>query len=203
MKRTLPFRACTYIPILHLDVANACRKTLAIEPRWLARTTVGLPGRVIDFVVALEPDAVIKQAWHKLQPLPGEHIKAWNHATRTLRENPIAFNVETKGPNKSWTDGKSQIAIWTDAWLHRVSLLPQAGHVIGDGAWPAIPLLIAQGHDWHLLIISKDGEKTVVWDQIAVGSSRNCFEAMKTVAALHWCMDWAETVYRPWFRSLI
>lgn len=60
-----------------------------------------------------------------------------------------------------------------------------------------------QGHDWHLLVISRDGDKTVIRDKIDVGSTRSCFDAMKVVVVLHWCMDWAETVWRPWFLSLI
>lgn len=69
--------------------------------------------------------------------------------------------------------------------------------------WPAIPLLIAQGHDWHVLVICRERGKTVIRDQIAVGSSRSCFDAMKVVAVLHWYMGWAERVWRPWFLSLL
>ncbi|KAH8707026.1 hypothetical protein GQ44DRAFT_777593 [Phaeosphaeriaceae sp. PMI808] len=181
-------------------------KTLSIDPKALARTKEGIPRRIIDYVIALKPDEVIKQAWHTLEPLSIDGvntIKSWNHVTRNrnLRIHPIAINIETKGPHKSWTDGKPQIAIWTDAWLNRLSLLPRAKE--RTEPWPAIPLLIAQGHDWHLLIISKDGKKTVIRDKIDVGSTRSCFDAMKVVAVLHWCMNWTETVWRPWFSSLV
>ncbi|KAF1919806.1 hypothetical protein BDU57DRAFT_536750 [Ampelomyces quisqualis] len=181
-------------------------KTLTIDPKSLARTKEGMPRRIIDYVVALKSDEITKQAWHALEPLSidgRKTIKSWNHVTRNrnLRTEPIAVNVETKGPHKSWTDGKPQIAIWTDAWLNRLTLLPRAKD--RTEPWPAIPLLIAQGHDWHLLVISRDGEKTVIRDKIDVGSTRSCFDAMKVVAVLHWCMNWAETVWRPWFLSLI
>lgn len=172
------------------------RKTARIEPASLARSS--LPGRVVDYVVTLKPDSVIDQAWHRLRPLPGVSIKSWNHTTRA-RHNPIAINVETKGPMKSWTDGKPQIAIWTDAWLKRLALM--RGTTIGR--WPALPLLIAQGHDWHLLIVSKNDQKMTIWEGITIGSTRSCFDAMKTVAVLHWLMDWAEIVWRPWFLSLV
>lgn len=172
------------------------RKTARIEPVSLARSA--LPGRVVDYVVALKPDSVIDQAWHRLRPLPGVSIKSWNHTTRA-RHNPIAIHVETKGPMKSWTDGKPQIAIWTDAWLKRLALI--RGTI--SGRWPAFPLLIAQGHDWHLLIVSKNDQKMTVWEEIAIGSTRSCFDAMKTISVLHWLMDWAEIVWRPWFLSLL
>ena len=39
----------------------------------------------------------------------------------------------------------------------------------------------------------------VVREQVGIGSTRNCFDAMKVLAALHWLMDWAQRVWRPWF----
>lgn len=50
-------------------------------------------------------------------------------------------------------------------------------------------VLIAQGHDWHLLIVTKDAEKMIVSEHIDVGNTRSCFNAMKVVAVLHWLMD--------------
>lgn len=99
---------------------------------------------------------------------------------------------------KSWTDGKPQIAIWTDAWLKRLALIRGAT----SGLWPALPLLIAQGHDWHLLIVSKNDQKMTIWEQVDIGSTRSCFDAMKVVAVLHLLMDWAVGVWRPWLLSL-
>jgi hypothetical protein len=99
---------------------------------------------------------------------------------------------------KSWTDGKPQIAIWTDAWLKRLTLIRAI-----DKPWPASPLLIAQGHDWHLLIVSKKDQKMTIWEEIAIGSTRSYFDTMKVVAILHWLMNWAETVWRPWFLTLV
>ncbi|KAF2453090.1 hypothetical protein BDY21DRAFT_388301 [Lineolata rhizophorae] len=141
-------------------------KTARIEPASLARSA--LPGRAVDYVVALKPDSAIDQAWHRLRPLPG-----------------------VSGPMKSWTDGKPQIAIWTDAWLKRLALIRGTP----NRPWPALPLPIVQGHDWHLLIVSRNDHKMTVWEQIAIGSMRSCFDAMKVVAALHWLLDWAERVW--------
>ncbi|KAF2260949.1 hypothetical protein CC78DRAFT_584248 [Lojkania enalia] len=176
-----------------LDIHNV--KTARIEPASLARSA--FPGRVIDYVVTLNPNPATKQAWRSLRLLPGASVKSWNHTTRA-RHNPIAINIETKGPMKSWTDGKPQIAIWTDAWLKRLALI--RGGTIGQ--WPAVPLLIAQGHDWHLLIVSKDGQKMTIREQLDAGSTRSCFDAMKVLAILHWLMDWAEMIWRPWLLSL-
>lgn len=89
-----------------------------------------------------------------------------------------------------WTDGKPQIAIWTEALLKRLALI--SGNA--SDTWPALPLLIAYGHDWHLLIVSKMDQKMNIWEQIDIGGTRSCFDAMKVLAALHWLMDWAESI---------
>lgn len=183
------------------------RKTASIDPKSLA--SEALPRRVIDYAIVLVPDEMISRAWKKLRPLPGAGIKSWNHTTTNdLRSNPIASSVETKAPNKSWTDGKAQLAIWTAALHKRLFLLQKPGQ--GDLQIPAMPLLIAQGHDWHLLIVSRQpqsddeaGSETIIWQKMDVGSTRCCFDAYKLLAVLHVVADWAYTVWRPWFRELI
>ncbi|KAL8919413.1 MAG: hypothetical protein Q9208_006791 [Pyrenodesmia sp. 3 TL-2023] len=189
----------------YLDVASA--KTASIDPKSLA--SEALPRRVVDYAIVLVPDELISRAWKKLRPLPGAGIKSWNHTTTNdLRSSPMASSVETKAPNKSWTDGKAQLAIWTSALHKRLSLLQTPGQ--GHLRIPAMPLLIAQGHDWHLLIVSRqphsddeDGSETIIWQKIDVGSTRNCFDAYKLLAVLHVVADWAYTIWRPWFRELI
>ena len=70
-----------------------------------------------------------------------------------------------------------------------------------------MPLVIAQGHDWHLLIVSHqlsaEEGRTVIWRKIDIGNTRNCFDFYKLIAVLHLLMQWAETIWRPWFRSLL
>ena len=78
-------------------------KSVRIKPLFLARSR--LPGRIIDYVIALNPDATIAHAWCTLLPLSGAPSKSWNHTTR-LRHKPIAINIETKGPIKLWIDSK-------------------------------------------------------------------------------------------------
>ncbi|KAL8960883.1 MAG: hypothetical protein Q9193_002485 [Seirophora villosa] len=191
----------------YLNTASA--KTASIDPKSLA--SEALPKRVVDYVIVLVPDELTARAWKKLRPLPGAGIKSWNHTTTNdLRSNPIASSIETKAPNKSWTDGKAQLAIWTAAFHKRLAMLQKPGQGQGHLPIPAMPLLIAQGHDWHLLIVSRqrlpdneDCSETIVWQKIDIGSTRNCFDAYKLLAVLHVVADWAYTVWRPWFRELI
>ena len=142
----------------------------------------------------------------QLQPLRPARIKSWNHtAAKNVRKTPIAVNIETKASVKSWTDGKPQLAIWTSALFKRFQKL------VGDEATanlriPAMPLVIAQGHDWHLIIShqpSPEGGRTVIWQKIDIGNTRNCFDIHKIIAVLHLVAQWAETTWRPWFHSLL
>lgn len=181
-------------------------KTARIDPPSLAPGP--LPSRVIDYALGLALDDPIRQAWDQLRPLSGAGgVKSWNHTTRPGTCNaPFAVHIETKSPMKSWTDGKPQVGLWCAAWLRRLSLLHgDFGRNIGETVddWPAVPVLIAQGHDWHLLIVRKRGNAMTVWQKVDIGSTRSCFDALKLVAVLQWLMEWAELVWRPWFLRLI
>ncbi|KAL8764901.1 MAG: hypothetical protein Q9209_007826 [Squamulea sp. 1 TL-2023] len=186
-------------------------KTARISPRDLA--SAELPARVVDYTLVLRPDALIASRYKSLKPLPKADSKSWNNTTsNNVRATPIAVNFETKAPNKSWTDGKPQLAVWTMSLFNRLSKfwkpslsLPDAPQLPPTATLkiPAMPLIVAQGHDWHLMIISQGGEKTIIWQKIDIGNTRNCFDAYKLMAVLHLVLDWAQTVWRPWFCRLI
>jgi hypothetical protein len=132
---------------------------------------------------------------------------SWNHTgDDDVRKHPIAINIETKAPKVSWVEGKPQVAIWTDAWLHRLGYFYNEKNST-DLRWPpeipAIPLLIVQGHDWHLLIAKRYSNEIVIWERIYIGSTLSYYDAMKVLAALHWLCDWAARVWRPWFLKLV
>ncbi|KAL9103338.1 MAG: hypothetical protein Q9163_001604 [Psora crenata] len=180
---------------------------LADDPPTLAE--MSLPKRVVDYGIVLVPDDRIKKAYQQLQPLAPAIVKSWNHTTADdVRQTPIAVNIETKSPNKSWTDGKSQLAIWTHAFFKRLQKLVR-NEAAATLPIPAMPLVIAQGHDWHLLIVSfqpsaeQRKSKTVIWQKIDIGNTRNCFDIHKVIAVLQLLMQWAETTWRPWFHSLL
>jgi hypothetical protein len=180
------------------------RQSARIDPPALSNHN--LPGRIIDYVVCLKPDSTISNAYRTLQPLTANTNKSWNHITNTARDLPFAIHIETKSPMKSWTDGKPQIGIWMDAWLRRCELLWNDGRAptaVMAKDWPAMPVLISQGHEWHMLVVTKTSERVTIREQIMIGSTRNVCDALKVVAVLHWLLNWAETVWRPWFLELI
>ncbi|KAI8930654.1 hypothetical protein NX059_012263 [Plenodomus lindquistii] len=200
-------------PLLKLALATSRHaKVLSLHSVQSARidppalSNDSLPSRIIDYVVCLKPDSTISNAYRTLRPLTTNTNKSWNHITKTARDQPFAIHIETKSPMKSWTDGKPQIGIWMDAWLRRCELLWNDGRVttaVMSNDWPAIPVLISQGHEWHMLVVTKTSEKVTIREQITIGSTRNVCDALKVVAVLHWLLNWAETVWRPWFLGLI
>ena len=151
-----------------------------MDPKDLA--SASLPKRIIDYCYTLIPNEKITDAWRRLRPLPKAIIKSWNNTTYNMvRASPIAVNIETKAPDKSWSDGKAQLGIWITSLHSRFRLLPQYDSASPQPApflsIPAMPLIIVQGHDWHLLIVSQDSapstRKTAIWQKIDMGSTRN------------------------------
>ncbi|KAI4223122.1 MAG: hypothetical protein L6R36_005653 [Xanthoria steineri] len=188
----------------HLSISNV--KSASIDPPDLAYRK--LPKRVVDYAIVLRPSQPIQKAWKMLLPVGNAGLKSWNHTTsNSVRSTPIASSIETKAPGKSWTDGKAQIAIWTAALFNRLALLQQPGQDYLEVQ--AMPLIIAQGHDWHFFVISQQldpvSEKrtTIIWQKIDIGNTRNCFDAYKLIAVLHLVMEWAYNTWRPWFYNLI
>jgi hypothetical protein len=177
------------------------RKTAKIDPPTLCQH-VSLPRRVIDYAITLRTPE-LQQAWRTLRPLVGTLVKSWNHTTLShVREMPIAINIETKAPSKSWTEAKPQLAIWMNAWLRRLELLQNASsHLLAENL--AISLLIVQGHDWYALTMERDGRTIIFREKIEVGNTRSIFGAYKTLAALQYLANWAETVWRPCFTKLV
>ncbi|KAL8993079.1 MAG: hypothetical protein Q9169_006614 [Polycauliona sp. 2 TL-2023] len=187
-----------------LGIANV--KSATIDPPDLAYQK--LPKRVIDYAIVIRPTRTIQSAWATLQTVGSAGLKSWNHTTKNdVRSTPIASSIETKAPYKSWTDGKAQIAIWSAALFRRLALLQQPGQ--GPLEVPAMPLLIAQGHDWHFFIVSQQMDPvskeraTIIWQKIDIGGTRSCFDTYKLIAVLHWVMEWATKVWCPWFEKLI
>lgn len=224
-----------YVALARL-IFSPCRtddfasKSTRIDPKSLA--LAALPRRVVDYTISLKPDQQMERAFARLKPLGGTIAKSWNHVTSPdCCEHPFAISIETKAPNKSWTDGKPQLGIWAAAFVRRLGLLAKAQSDTQPEdskqhlAIPDFPLLVVQGHDWHLLLVSSGANtkrsstgqgslpepnsinfapgSLTIFSKYDIGSTRSCFELYKLLAVLHLLFDWAETTWRPWFHKLI
>lgn len=57
----------------------------------------------------------------------------------------MAVNIEAKAPDKSWTDGKPQLAIWTSALIKRLKKVVSNEVAAANLRIPAMLLVIVQG----------------------------------------------------------
>ncbi|KXL42052.1 hypothetical protein M433DRAFT_66560 [Acidomyces richmondensis BFW] len=171
-------------------------KSASINP---AYRRPNLPRRIIDYVYAIKPNDTLRSAFSRLPP-----PKSWNHICKVRRE-AIALNIETKAPTKSWTDGRPQIAIWVWALIERLRLLGSPTKIDGGVVFdpPPMPVLIAQGHEWNVLIIERRATETLVWQQIPIGSTRNVYDVCRALSAIHWLIDWAERDWRDWLTEWV
>lgn len=80
------------------------------------------------------------------------------------RQSKVEAQTMVMGADKVDTRyfGKAYwIAIWTDAWLKRLALLWGST----SASWPALTIIIAQGHGWYSLIVFKDDHK---WPSVSI-----------------------------------
>jgi hypothetical protein len=141
-----------------------------------------------------------------------------NHTDyRPLRERPVAWSIETKKTGEGWDSATLQLGIWQSAhWSFLRDLVAMQGHGTGTGtgtgtdadndvdALPGfIPGLIIQGHDWHLVASTHDGDQTVLWQKLTLGSTSSTMGIYQIVCALQVLRQWTEQTYWPWLRAVI
>ncbi|KPM42275.1 hypothetical protein AK830_g4267 [Neonectria ditissima] len=66
-----------------------------------------------------------------------------------------------------------------------------------------IPGIIVQGHDWHLVITTTDGQQTQLWQKVTIGTTNTTKGIYQIVYALQVLRQWALDVYWPWLRALL
>ncbi|KAH8659540.1 hypothetical protein BGZ61DRAFT_540112 [Ilyonectria robusta] len=66
-----------------------------------------------------------------------------------------------------------------------------------------IPGIIVQGHDWHLVITTTDGQQTQLRQKVTIGTTNTSKGIYQIVYALQILRQWAQDVYWPWLRAPI
>ncbi|KAF5026434.1 hypothetical protein F66182_1499 [Fusarium sp. NRRL 66182] len=148
----------------------------------------------------------------------------FNHANlSSLCDSPIAVSIETKKTGEGWENARLQMEVWMAAhWqflrklldLRRraangLSLMSEtAGDLTAssDEAWQLpdfMPGIIIQGHDWHLVITTPDGEKTIFWQKKNLGDTSSSKGIYKTIYNIQLLRKWAQEEYWTWLRELL
>ncbi|SCO88953.1 uncharacterized protein FRV6_13081 [Fusarium oxysporum] len=102
-----------------------------------------------------------------------------------LCDKPIAISIETKKTGEDWEKAKLQMEVWMAAhWQflrNLIKLRQRAAKELSsirqaegdltsnpEKTWQLpdfMPGIIVQGDDWHLIITTPEGEKTIFWQK--------------------------------------
>jgi hypothetical protein len=131
-----------------------------------------------------------------------------NHTDyRPLRARPVAWSIETKKTGEGWDSATLQLGMWQSAhWSFLRDLVAMQGRGAGhdvDALPGFIPGLIIQGHDWHLVASTLDGDQTVLWQKLTLGSTSSTMGIYQIVCALQVLRQWTEQTYWPWLRAVM
>ncbi|KAH7173106.1 hypothetical protein DER46DRAFT_214570 [Fusarium sp. MPI-SDFR-AT-0072] len=192
----------------------------------IAEYHVTSASKKVDFCMYIDPKhdetadvSEIIEALKNVLPLG-----MFNHANlNPLSDNPIAVSIETKKTGEGWENAKLQMEVWMAAhWqflrkllelrqraANELSLMKQeAGDLTpnSDKPWQLpefIPGIIIQGHDWHLIITTPEGEKTIFWQKKNFGDTSSSKGIYKIIYNLQLLRQWAQEEYSKWLRELL
>ncbi|EXK77452.1 hypothetical protein FOQG_17839 [Fusarium oxysporum f. sp. raphani 54005] len=194
----------------------------------IAEYHVTSASKKVDFCMYIDPKCdettQVSQIIHMLRNiLP---LGMFNHTNLSpLSDNPIAVSIETKKTGEGWENAKLQMEIWMAAhWqflrkllglrqraANELSSMKQAEGVIApnseaDKVWQLpkfMPCIIIQGHDWHLIITTPEGEKTTFWQKQSFGDTWSSKGIYKIIYNLQLLRKWAQEEYWTWLRELL
>ncbi|KAM3517309.1 hypothetical protein NHJ13051_009101 [Beauveria bassiana] len=151
----------------------------------------------------------------------------------TLRDRPIALSIETKRTGEGWDNARLQMGIWNAAhWEFLGRLLRMRREAAEElstrrGRTPDnateggrtelldvssartlqlpdyLPGIIIQGHDWHLVITTRHGDKTIFWQKMTFGTTSSSKGIYQIICALQLLQQWAREEYWAWLRVVV
>ncbi len=151
----------------------------------------------------------------------------------TLRDRPIALSIETKRTGEGWDNARLQMGIWNAAHWEFLGLLLRMRREAADelstlqGRIPDdtteasrtelpnvsdaqtlqlpeyLPGIIIQGHDWHLVITTRHGDKTIFWQKMTFGTTSSSKGIYQIICVLQLLQLWAREEYWTWLRAVL
>ncbi|KAF4985465.1 hypothetical protein FDECE_16542 [Fusarium decemcellulare] len=193
--------------------------TASILPHYQATST----SKKVDFCMYIDPKSdkspKIRETIRALtNVLP---MGSFNHTNLSpLSDRPIAVSIETKKTGEGWDNAQLQMEVWMAAhWqflrkllqlrslaAERVSSLGQVAETHSPEIWELpefIPGIIIQGHDWHLVITTPEGERTIFWHKENFGQTSKSKGIYTIIHNLQLLRKWAQDEYWKWMRELL
>ncbi|EGU79513.1 hypothetical protein FOPG_18385 [Fusarium oxysporum f. sp. conglutinans race 2 54008] len=149
---------------------------------------------------------------------------SFNHTNMSsLCDKPIAISIETKKTGEDWEKAKLQMEVWMAAhWQflrNLIKLRQRAAKELSsirqaegdltsnpEKTWQLpdfMPGIIVQGDDWHLIITTPEGEKTIFWQKKSLGNTSGSKEIYQLICNLQLLRQWALDRYWAWLRELL
>ncbi|SCO92822.1 uncharacterized protein FRV6_16950 [Fusarium oxysporum] len=126
-----------------------------------------------------------------------------NHTDYTpLAERPLAVSIETKKLGENWNKATLQMSVSQAAQWNLIHEITVPGTRPNE-ALDYIPGIIIQGHNWFLVITTREGKKTVFWNKLDLGATDTIEGIYKLVYGLQVLREWARETYWPAFRNRV
>ncbi|EMT73499.1 hypothetical protein NOF04DRAFT_20549 [Fusarium oxysporum II5] len=148
----------------------------------------------------------------------------FNHANLApLSDRPIAVSIETKKTGEGWENARLQMEVWMAAHWQFLRKLLELRRLAAEAVSSLkqttegvtldpeekcklpefLPGIIIQGHDWHLVITTPDGEKTLFWQKKNFGQTSESKGIYTIIYNLQLLRRWAQEEYWKWMRELL
>ncbi|RBR15833.1 hypothetical protein FVER53590_10861 [Fusarium verticillioides] len=120
-----------------------------------------------------------------------------------LSDSPIAVGIEIKKTGERWENAKLQMEVWMAAhwqFLWQLLLRKRAQELAtsDEMRWSLpdfITGIIIQRHDWHLIITTPEGDKTLFWQKKNLGDTSSSMGIYKIIYNLELLRQWAQEEY--------
>ncbi|KAH6870890.1 hypothetical protein B0T10DRAFT_417940, partial [Thelonectria olida] len=116
------------------------------------------------------------------------------------RFRPIAVSIETKTPDGSSQEAKSQLSVWTAAYIARLRELAGTSEK-ASGLGITLPIILVRGGQWELLFATDRADRIDLFPVATIGDTKSIVECYKVVALLRWLAVWSVTTFQRWMKD--
>ncbi|KAF5022985.1 hypothetical protein F66182_4942 [Fusarium sp. NRRL 66182] len=119
-----------------------------------------------------------------------------------LMERPLALSIETRKLGEGWHASIVQMSVWQAAQWNLLDQITPPGHR-ADEVLDFLPGIIIQGHNWYLVITTREGKKTIYWNKLDIGATDTIEGVYKIIYGLQILRQWARDTFWPALRNRI
>ncbi|EFQ36759.1 hypothetical protein CGRA01v4_15097 [Colletotrichum graminicola] len=198
--------------LVDLDLCTHAKPLPAYRSPYTSR-----PTHMVDFCINLCPRQAGPEYAYAVRAidlmrtkLPYNSINHTGH--NPLLRDPISVSIETKRPAEGEQKQALQVGVWQAAqWQHLEELvrmrLLEAGEplctqercyeVLDQLAF--LPAIFVRGHEWSFAATMREGQKTILWREVPMGTTRNVLGIYRIVYAIQLLAEYSRNHFWPWY----